>query len=320
MDMFPSRPAADLKFHDVLYEKKDMTARITINRPEVYNSYSTDTLRELIAAFDDASSDDGVGVIVLTGAGDKAFCTGGDVKEYATVYTQKPRDYFKYMGLFSRYIECILRSGKVTIARINGMAVGGGNESQLACDLAVMADDTYVAQVGTSVGSVACGGATQWLSLHVGDRRAREMLFLNPRVPAKQALEWGLVNRVVPRDRLDAEVAAMAEQCLDKFPECTRYTKQQINYWKEAAWFSTVGHARDWLSTHFTSLEPYEGMQSFVEKRRPNVRGLREAAASGRSSEFLWGPYRHACASCGAKGIPSEFAFCGKCGAPLEKK
>jgi enoyl-CoA hydratase/carnithine racemase len=320
MDMFPSRPAGDLHFCDVLYEKADMTARITINRPDVYNSYSTNTLRELIAAFEDASCDDGVGVIVLTGAGDKAFCTGGDVKEYATVYTQRPRDYWKYMGLFSRYIESILRSGKVTIARINGMAVGGGNESQLACDLAVMADDTYIAQVGTSVGSVACGGATQWLSLHVGDRRAREMLFLNPRIPAKQALEWGLVNRVVPRAQLDAEVSSIAQQALDKFPECTRYTKQQLNYWKETAWFSTVGHARDWLSTHFTSLEPYEGMRAFVEKRKPNYRGLREAAAAGASSEFLWGPYRHECGACGAKGIPAAFAFCGSCGAPLDKK
>jgi len=318
MDKFPSKPPADMQFRDVLYEKTDMIARITINRPDVYNSYSTETLRELIAAFDDASCDDGIGVIVFTGAGDKAFCTGGDVKEYSAIYTQRPRDYFKYMGLFSRYIESIFRSGKVTIARINGMAVGGGNESQLACDLAVMADDTYLGQVGTSVGSVACGGATQWLTLHVGDRRAREMVFLNPRIQAAQALEWGLVNRVVPRDQLDAEVAKMAGQCLDKFPECTRYTKQQINYWKEAAWFSTVGHARDWLSTHFTSLEPYEGMQAFVEKRKPNYRGLRETAAAGGSSEFLWGPYRHTCPSCGAKGIPSNFAFCGQCGAKLD--
>jgi enoyl-CoA hydratase/carnithine racemase len=317
MNMFPSRSAAEMKFRDVLYEKKDMVARITINRPEAFNSYTTETLRELIAAFDDASCDDHVGVIVLTGAGDKAFCTGGDVKEYSAVYTQKPRDYWKYMGVFSRYIEGILRSGKVTIARINGMAVGGGNESQLACDLAVMADDTYVAQVGTSVGSVACGGATQWLSIHVGDRRAREMLFLNPRIPARQALEWGLVNRVVPRDQLDAEVAALAQQCLDKFPECTRYTKQQINYWKEAAWFATVGHARDWLSTHFTSVEPYEGMQAFVEKRRADYRKLREAAARGESSEFLWGPYLHTCRKCGAKGIPAMFGFCGQCGAKL---
>ena len=318
VEYFDSKPTRDLGFHDVLYDKQDMIARITINRPEAYNAYTTDTLRELIRAFDDASSDDGVGVIVYTGAGDKAFCTGGDVKEYASVYTKRPRDYFKYMGLFSRYIESIFRSGKVVIARINGIAVGGGNESQLACDLAVMADDTYLGQVGTSVGSVAAGGATQWLSIHVGDRRAREMLFLNPKIPARQALEWGLVNRVVPRASLDDEVQKLAEQCLDKFPECTRYTKQQVNYWKEAAWFATVGHARDWLSTHFTTLEPYEGMQAFVEKRKIDFRALRDRAASGGSSEFLWGPYAKTCCKCGAKGIPSEFKFCGSCGHALE--
>ncbi len=317
MNYFASKPATEMGFKDILYEKKGMVARITINRPESYNCYSTETLRELIAAFTDASFDDQVGVIVYTGAGDKAFCTGGDVKEYASVYTKRPHDYWKYMGLFSGYIESILKSGKVTIARINGIAVGGGNESQMACDLAVMADDTYLGQVGTSVGSVACGGATQWLSIHVGDRRAREMLFLNQKIPAKQALEWGLVNRVVPRDQLDAAVEDLAQQCLNKFPECTRYTKQQVNYWKDASWYGTVGHARDWLSTHFTCVEPYEGMQAFVEKRKIDFRGLREKAASGGSSEFLWGPYMHTCPKCNAKGIPSEFQFCGACGARL---
>jgi len=314
---FDSRRPDTFAFRDILYEKRDMIAWITINRPEAYNAYTTDTLRELIVAFEDAAADDGVGVIVYTGAGDRAFCTGGDVKEYSAVYTKRPRDYFKYMGLFSRYIEAIFRNGKVTIARINGIAVGGGNESQLACDLAVMADDTYLGQVGTSVGSVAAGGATQWLSIHVGDRRAREMLFLNPRIPAAQALEWGLVNRVVPRARLDDEVRALAEQALDKFPECTRYTKQQVNYWKEAAWFATVGHARDWLSTHFTTLEPYEGMQAFVEKRKVDFRELRRRATNGGSTEFLWGPYARDCAGCGAKGLPAHFTFCGHCGKEL---
>jgi len=301
----------------VLYEKKDMVARITINRPESHNSYTTDTLRHLIAVFEDAANDDGVGVIVYTGAGDKAFCTGGDVKEYSAVYTKRPRDYWKYMGLFSRYLESILRSGKVTIARLNGMAVGGGNESQLACDLAVMADDTYLGQVGTSVGSVAAGGATQWLTIHVGDRRAREMLFLNPRIKAQQALEWGLVNRVVPRARLDEEVQSLADQVLDKFPECTRYTKQQVNYWKESSWHATIGHARDWLASHFTSLEPYEGMRAFVEKRKVDIQALRRKAADGGSSEFLWGPYAKECVGCGATGIPADFTFCGRCGAAL---
>lgn len=319
MTLFPSRAAEEFGFEDILYEKKDLIARITINRPEVYNAYSTNTLKELTAAFTDASFDDQVGVIIFTGAGEKAFCTGGDVKEYAAEYTQRPRDYWKYMGLFSGYIESIFRSGKVTIARLNGMAVGGGNESQLACDLAVMADDTFIAQVGTSVGSVACGGATQWLSLYVGDRRAREVLFLNKRIEAQQALEWGLVNRVVPRQKLDETVDELAQECLDKFMECTRYTKTQLNYWRESSWFATIGHARDWLSTHFTSLEPYEGMTAFVEKRKIGYRELRERAASGGSSEFLWGPYRKTCPSCGAKGIPAQFEFCGACGAGLEE-
>ncbi|MBV6521820.1 MAG: 1,4-dihydroxy-2-naphthoyl-CoA synthase [Gemmatimonadaceae bacterium] len=317
MEYFPSKEAGGFGFTDILYEKRDMVARITINRPDAYNAYTTDTLRQLIAAFEDASNDDGVGVIVYSGAGEKAFCTGGDVKEYAAVYTKRPRDYWKYMGLFSRYIEAIFRSGKVTIARINGIAVGGGNESQLACDLAVMADDTWLGQVGTNVGSVAAGGATQWLSIHVGDRRAREMLFLNPKIPAARALEWGLVNRVVPRAALDDEVNSLCQQALEKFPECTRYTKQQLNYWKEAAWFGTIGHARDWLSTHFTTLEPYEGMQAFVEKRKVDFAGLRQRAASGGSSEFLWGPYAGECGKCGATGIPQDFAFCGRCGTAL---
>jgi enoyl-CoA hydratase/carnithine racemase len=319
MEYFASTQPGDFQFKDILYEKKDWVARVTINRPEAFNCYTTGTLRELIMAIEDASCDDGVGVIVLTGAGDKAFCTGGDVKEYAATYTKRPHDYWKYMGLFSRYIESILRSGKVTIARLNGIAVGGGNESQLACDLAVMADDTYLGQVGTSVGSVAAGGATQWLSIHIGDRRAREMLFLNPKIPAQKALEWGLVNRVVPRAKLDEEVATLATQLLEKFPECTRYTKAQVNYWKEASWYATVGHARDWLSTHFTTLEPYEGMRAFVEKRKVDFMGLRRRAAEGGSSEFLWGPYARACGACGATGIPEAFRFCGNCGARLEQ-
>lgn len=347
MGRFGSRAAASFEFREVRYEKADWVATITIDRSHARNAYSTSALEELATAFRDAAFDDGVGVIVLTGAGTQAFCTGGDVKEYEAEYTVRPRDYWKYMRLFRAYIESILNSGKPVIARLNGMAVGGGNESQMACDLAVMAEHAWIGQVGTRVGSVAAGGATQWLPLHVGDRRAREMLLLNPRIPARQCLEWGLVNRVVPSvvkdgefiqgataaeirqaqrgekgysislERLDAEVRELADALLEHFPECTRYTKQQVGFWKDLAWHQTVGHAGEWLALHYASLEPWEGMRSFVEKRPPRYRELRERAASGGSSEFLWGPPAGTCPSCGAEGLPSGFAFCGVCGASL---
>jgi enoyl-CoA hydratase/carnithine racemase len=304
MNMFPAQNPGDLKFTEILYEKKGPVALVTINRPTYYNAYNTQALKELIAAFTDAAWDDAIAVVVYTGAGDKAFSTGGDVKEYQSYYTKRPRDYYKYMGLFRAYLECLLNLGKPSIARLNGMAVGGGNESQMACDLAVMADDTYISQIGTNVGSVACGGATQWLPIIVGDRRAREILLMNQRIPARQALDWGLVNRVAPREKLDETVNEMVEILLDKF-------------WKELSWHQTVGHARDWLTTHFACGEPNEGMRAFVQKRKVDYRGLRKKMADGGSIEFLWGSYSVTCPACGADGLPSEFAFCGQCGAAL---
>ncbi len=312
------RSPEDLAFREIIYEKSDLVARVTINRPEVYNAYSTLTLREMQEAFRDASYDDSVGVVVLTGAGEKAFCTGGDVKEYASVYTKRPHDYWKYMGEFQAAVDALRNCGKPTIARLNGIAAGGGNEMQMACDLAIAADHAEIMQVGTRVGSVASGGATQWLPIIVGDRRAREILYLCERIPAAKALEWGLVNQVVPYAELDNAVTEMVEKLLDKFPECLRYTKQQVNFWKDLVWYSTIGHARDWLSIHFASQEPYEGMKAFVEKRPAEYRRLREEAAAGGSPSFVWGPYEKECGECGAKGLPSRFEYCGSCGAKLE--
>jgi enoyl-CoA hydratase/carnithine racemase len=185
-------------YTEIFYEVKDWVATVTINRPQNYNAYSTNTLVELAHAFRRASFDDHVAAIVFTGEGDRAFCTGGDVKEYEANYTARPRDYWKYMTLFGAYIESIVSTGKPVIARLNGMAVGGGNESQLACDLSIIAEHAYIKQVGASVGSVAAGGSTQWLPIFVGDRRARYILMTNRIIPPYQALDWGLVTEVAP--------------------------------------------------------------------------------------------------------------------------
>jgi enoyl-CoA hydratase/carnithine racemase len=346
-DVLAPIPADAIEFRDLIYKKRGGIAEITINRPEVYNAYATRTLRELSRAVEDASFDDAVGVIILTGAGAHAFCTGGDVSEYADRYTQRPRDYWKYMGLFQGAVEALLRCGKPTIARLNGITVGGGNELHLACDLSVAASHAYLGQVGVGVGSVACGGATQWLPLAIGDRRARSMLFLNERIPARKALDWGLVSEVAPTVRhgrdlledpsseevsfaqkglkdyeidlapLDAAVDKLSQRLLGMFPECLRYTKQQVNFWKELSWHSTVGHGREWLSLHFSNREPHEGMKAFVDKRRPDVAGLRRQLAEGKGGEYLFGRPVRNCPNCGARGLPDDFDFCGHCGASL---
>ena len=317
MSNFSGKDPESFGFEEIVYSKHDWVATVTINRPESYNAYTWRTLQEMTQAFRDASWDDAIAVVVLTGAGDKAFGTGGDVKEYASEYPQRPHDYWKWMGLFTDCIDSLRNIGKPTIARLNGMVVGGGNEFNMACDLAIAADHVRIRQVGTEVGSVAAGGATQWLPIMVGDRRAREILMLCEWIDAQTALDWGLVNQVVPYDKLDDAVATIAAKQVDKFPECMRYTKQQTNFWKDLSWYQTVGHARDWLALHYTSLEPYEGMHAFVEKRRPDHLGVRRRAATEESSEFLWGPYTQTCRSCGAKGIPAQFAFCGRCGDKL---
>lgn len=317
-DSLEPKPTNNFDFDDILYEKKDWIATVTINRPDAFNAYRLKTLRELTAAFEDASIDDGIAVVVLTGTGEKAFCTGGDVKEYESKYLKKPRDFWKWMNVFIQCHDTLRNIGKPTIARLNGMVVGGGNEFNMTCDLAIAADHVKIFQVGTKVGSVAAGGATQFLPILVGERRAREILLLNEPIEASKAVEWGLINKAVPQEELDDAVNDYCQKIIHKFPECTRYTRQQLNFWKDLSWNMTIGHAKDWLSVHFNSLETHEGMSAFVEKRPPDYIKVRERAKDGKSSETLWGSNEKSCPACGASSLPAEFAYCGVCGASLK--
>ena len=314
--IYAGQPAVSFDFQYILYRKADRVATITFNRPEVLNCVNYPMLIELATAFHDASFDDAIAVVVLTGVGDRAFCTGADMKEQRQ-FVERPRDYYKWMGVFIEAHEKLRNMGKPTIARLNGIVVGGGNEFNLSCDLAIAADDIYIRHVGASHGSVAAAGATQWLPLMVGERRAREILMLNEEIPARQALEWGLVNRVVPRAQLDDAVSEMAQKLIAKFPEIMRYTRQQLNFWKDFAWHMTIGHARDWLAIHNTSTEVLEGVQAFQEKRPPDFAALRDRAEEDRSPEYPHSAPTRSCLQCGAKHLPAQFEFCGKCGGKL---
>ena len=288
---FTGQNPADFDFKAILYEKHDGRAVITLNRPQALNAINHEVLYELNIALKDASWDDAVGVLVLTGAGERAFCTGADLKEQEQ-FLERPRDYYKWMGEFIEVHERLRNLGKPTLARLNGIVVGGGNEFNLSCDLAVAADDIYIRQVGTSHGSVALAGATQFLPLIVGDRRAREILLLNEEIPAHKALEWGLVNWVVSRAELDAKVDEIAAKLLAKLPEKTRYTKQQLNFWRDLSWHLTIGHGRDWLAIHNTSPETWEGVRAFNEKRKPDYAEIRRRWAEDDAPEWLDRPER----------------------------
>jgi enoyl-CoA hydratase/carnithine racemase len=286
--IFTGRPAGDFTFQTIRYEKADGRATLTLNRPEVLNSVNFGMLTELNTALKDASWDDTIGVVVLTGMGDRAFCAGADLKEQKQ-FLRRPRDYWKWMGEFIEVHERMRNLGKPTLARLNGIVVGGGNEFNLSCDLAVAADDITIRQVGTSHGSVALAGATQFLPLIVGDRRAREILLLNEEIPAKKAEEWGLINWAVPRADLDTKVDEVVAKLLAKLPEKTRYTKQQLNFWRDLSWHLTIGHGRDWLAIHNTSPETWESVQAFDEKRKPDYAEIRRRWAEDDAPEWING-------------------------------
>ena len=270
----PSYPAprdpADLGFEAIVYEKAPPRATITLNRPEVLNAFDFRMLREIARAAEDASWDDAIRVVVVTGAG-RAFCVGADLKAWSRDYLGKPDEYWKWFGAFKDAHDKLREIGKPTLARINGVCVGGGNELQMACDLSVIVDDTYIRHVGPQHGSVPAGGATQWLPIMVGERRAREIILLCEEIPARKAEEWGLVNRAVPAAELDATVDELVEKLAAKLPQTVRYTKQQLNFWRDLAWHGTVNHARDWLALSMATEEPKAAVEKFLERERVSV-------------------------------------------------
>ena len=261
------RDPAELGFERIVYEKDYPRATVTLDRPEVLNAFDFRMLRELARAFEDASWDDEVRAVVVTGAG-RAFCVGADLRTWGDDLLGNSKEYWKWFGAFKDMHDRLREIGKPTVARIQGIAVGGGNELQMACDLAVMVDDAFIRHVGLEHGSVPAGGATQWLPIMIGDRRAREMIFLCEEVPAVQAAEWGLVNWAVPRDELDAKVDEVVEKLVRKLPETTRYAKQQLNWWRDVSWHETVGHARDWLSLSMLGDEAQGAVRAFLKRSK----------------------------------------------------
>ncbi len=255
----------ELGFQRIVYTKEPPRATIRLNRPEVLNAFDFRMLREIARACEDASWDDEIRVVVVTGTG-RAFCVGADLKAWGKELVGNPGEYWKWFGAFKDMHDRLREIGKPTLARGQGIAVGGGNELQMACDLAVMVDDAFIRHVGVEHGSVPAGGATQWLPIMVGDRRAREILLLCEEISAGQAAEWGLVNWAVPLAELDAKVDELAAKLAAKLPQSVRYTRQQLNWWRDISWNETVGHAREWLALSMLGDEAKDAITRFLER------------------------------------------------------
>jgi 2-ketocyclohexanecarboxyl-CoA hydrolase len=262
-----------MDYEDILYEAAAGIARITINRPKVYNAFRARTIDELLDAVRRAGWDDDVGVIVLAGAGDKAFCTGGDQSSH-----EEGRGYGGRgtIGLPVDELQSLIRDvPKPVIARVQGYAIGGGNVLVTVCDLAVASEKAVFGQVGPRVGSVDPGFGTALLARAVGEKRAREIWFLCRRYTAAQAHSMGLVNAVVPHGDLDAEVQRWCDEILQLSPTAIAIAKRSFNADSEN--IRAIGSLGfEALALYYDSAESKEGVQAFLEKRKPDFRRARQ--------------------------------------------
>ena len=258
----------DLK--NVLYEKKRKVAYVTINRPEVRNALNTQTREELAQAFEDAWLDDKVGVIVLTGAGGKAFSAGGDL---SWIPDPKKKVDAKFMLVHHRLATAMRSCGKPVIARVDGYCIGGGNELNMLCDLTIASEKSIFGQAGPLVGSVPIWYGLQGLQHSVGDKKAREIIFLCERYTAQQAADMGWVNKVVPDEDLDKEVDAWCKSLLQKSRQSLRIAKLQINFASDMA-NAQISHGLELARFFMKAPEMVEGANAFMEKRKPDFWGV----------------------------------------------
>jgi 2-ketocyclohexanecarboxyl-CoA hydrolase len=262
-----NEPAALQGMEDVRYEVDNGLAWIVIDRPERMNSFRGRTIDELIVCFKAAWGDPEVGVVALTGAGDRAFCTGGDQKQRRATDDYGPTEY----GIFEdEYLHKLIRDiPKPVVAAVNGYAIGGGHVLHVICDITIAADTARFGQAGPRVGSFDAGFGSAYLARIVGQKRAREIWYTCDVYDAETMLGWGLVNYVVPADKLRDEVRAFADKVLARSPTALRVLKHSFNADTESIG-GISSMAFDALDLFQGTAEAREGVEAFTEKRDPD--------------------------------------------------
>lgn len=257
-------------YEDLLYDVSDGVATITINRPDRMNATRMVTYYELIDALQRAGWDETVGVVVLTGAGNKAFCIGGDNAD-----AKSERKGRGIIGVPVEEIHSTIRDiPKPVIAKVRGYAIGGGNVLATLCDMTIAAETAQFGQVGPKVGSVDPGWGTAYLAHIVGEKKAREMWYLCRRYSAHEAMDMGLVNHVVPEAELDDEVAQWSREIMERSPTAITLAKRSFNAATESIrGISLMGFEA--VNLYYDTAEAKEMSAAFKERRRPNVRKTR---------------------------------------------
>lgn len=264
-------PRKSRRYSDILYAVRDQVAWITINRPRVHNAFREQTLDEMTDAFKATREDPMIACAVVTGAGDKAFSAGGDF--HAMMRLNRANAHMwndRMLGL-----AMTIRGLPIpVIAMINGWCMGGGHELALWCDLAIASEHAVLGQTGAKVGACPTVGATQYIPRIIGERLAREMIFLGRRFPAREAAEIGLINKCVPHDQLLAQTMKWCETIKGHSSQTIRYTKKSLNSESDEL-YASWQHGMEMLAMVWGSDESVEGMQAFLDGRKPDFNKFR---------------------------------------------
>ena len=257
-------------YKEILFEVSDGVAWITINRPDVRNAFREQTLDELIDAFKSTRNDPSIAVAVVTGAGDKAFSAGGDFHAMMRLNRSNAAHWNdRMLGL-----AMTIRGLPIpVIAMVNGWCMGGGHELALWCDLVIASENAHLGQTGARVGACPTVGATQYIPRLIGERLAREMIFLCRTFSAKEAVEVGLINKCVPQSELKSATLEWCDRIKSYSGQTLRATKKSLNFESDNL-YASWQHGMELLAEIWGSPESLEGMNAFLEKRQPDFQRL----------------------------------------------
>jgi Enoyl-CoA hydratase/carnithine racemase len=258
------------EYANIVYEKEGQVATITLNRPKALNALSTALLAEVHDAFQDAGADENINVIVMTGAGDRAFCAGADISEIQHLSPIEARNYSLSVQEHTRYMESIR---KPIIAKINGLCLGGGQEIAMACDFRIACDKARFGQPEINLAVIPGAGGTQRLTRLVGKTKAMEINMLGDMIDANEAYRLGLLNKLVPAEELDKAVDGFTQKLLSKSPAVLGIIKLAVNKGIEMDLDRALYYEAECFGSALATEDSKEGTKAFLEKRKPEFKG-----------------------------------------------